>query len=198
MFTDFTAFMLFVIVTTFTPGPNNITSLTFCLNQGYAKTVPYMLGIISGLFVVQLSLATALFSVSSSSIAEVVGWMKYLGAAYILYLAFKTFSININWNESNPLTKSHFFDGFIFQAINPKVYFFSVTFLTTFINYDSVSYLQLTLLALALCALTFVAVSLWGVVGAVIKRVFDNNLYTRIFGAIMSLSLVYTAYLILK
>ncbi len=197
MFTDLMAFLLFVVVTTFTPGPNNITSLTFCLSQGYLKTIPYMLGIICGLFVVQLSLAMALFTISSSSVAEVVGWMKYVGAAYILYLAFKTFRLNVTFGEESPVVHSNFFDGFIFQAVNPKVYFFSVTFLTTFINYEHATYAKLALLAIALCGLTFVAVSLWGLVGALIKRIFSNSLYTRIFGALMSLSLLYTAYLIL-
>ncbi len=198
MFNDFVAFAIFVVVTTFTPGPNNITSLSFCLHQGYAKTLPYMLGIISGLFVVLLCLATALYSVSSTSIAEAVGWMKYIGAVYIIYLAYKTLKININWDDSRAVSHSHYFDGFIFQAINPKLYFFCVTILSTFINYESVSYLQLILVALSMSALTFVAVSVWGLVGALIKRLFANSLYTRIFGVVMSLTLLYTAYLILR
>lgn len=196
MFNDFIAFAIFAIVTTFTPGPNNITSLTFCLNQGYRKTLPYLFGIISGLFLVQLSLATALYWVSSTAISEVVGWMKYLGAAYIIYLAYKTFTMSVNWQKGDP-TKSHYIDGLLFQLINPKLYFFTVTFLTTFINYDSLNYLLLIVLVASLAALTFAAVSVWGLVGALIKRMFENSLYTRVFGAIMSLSLLYTAYLIL-
>ncbi len=197
MFNDLTAFAIFVVVTTFTPGPNNITSLSFCLNQGYRKSVQYMLGIICGLYVVQLSIATALFYVSSTTIAEAIGWMKYIGAAYIIYLAYKTLRMNIEWRDSD-MSHSHFLDGFLFQAINPKVYFFTTTILTTFINYEQATLPRLALLALALSGLTFVAVSTWGLVGALIKQLFANPLYTRIIGVVMSLSLLYTAYLILK
>ncbi len=196
MFNDFTAFVIFVLVTTFTPGPNNITSLSFCLNQGYRKTIPYMLGIICGLFVVQLIIATALFSVSSSAISQAVDWMKYIGAAYIIYLAYKTLKMNINWDEKS-LVKSHFLDGFLFQAINPKVYFFSVTIFSTFINYTEVTFPQLLVVSALMSTLTFIAVSVWGLIGALIKQIFQNSLYTKIFGAVMSLSLLYTAYLIL-
>ncbi len=196
MFTDFTAFAIFAVVTTFTPGPNNITSLTFCLNQGYRQTVPYLFGIICGLFVVQLSIATALFWVSSTAISEAVDWMKYVGSAYIIYLAYKTFTMSINWQAGGD-RRSRFIDGFLFQTINPKLYFFSVTYLTTFVNYDEVYYPWLMLTVASLASLTFVATSVWGLVGALIKEAFENSLYIRIFGAVMSLSLLYTAYLIL-
>ncbi len=197
MFYDLASFVIFVLVTTITPGPNNISSLTFCLHQGLRKTIPYMLGIISGVFCVEVMIASTLFYFSSTSIAEFFGWLKYLGAAYILYLAYKTFMLNINWQGDDSVAKSRYWDGLILQSVNPKVYFFSLTIFTTFVDFSKVEYWQLVVLAMTLTSLTFLAILIWGAVGALLKKLLQNRVYVRIFSALMSLGLVYTAYRIL-
>ena len=47
----------FVIVTTFTPGPNNISSAAMGVAYGYRRTIPYLFGIASGFFLVMLAAA---------------------------------------------------------------------------------------------------------------------------------------------
>ena len=56
----------FVIVTTFTPGPNNISSASMGVIFGYRKTFAYLVGITAGFFVVMMAcayLSSALLSV---------------------------------------------------------------------------------------------------------------------------------------
>ncbi|MFI3270367.1 MAG: LysE family translocator [Rikenellaceae bacterium] len=190
------SFLIFFFVTSITPGPNNITSLTFTLHQGYRNTLPYMLGIISGVFLVFFSMAMLLLFAASTSISQALYWMRYIGAAYILYLAYRSFMMNINWDNKQS-RQPHFFDGFIFQAINPKLYFFSTTVLTSFVNYDQASLTGLTLLATAVATVTFICVSIWGVTGAFLRVALENQLYKRIFGCLLALSLIYTAISIL-
>lgn len=196
MFYDFTSFVLFAIVTNITPGPNNISALSFCLHQGYKKTLSYILGIICGVCTIHIIMASLVYFFQTTAIAPIMEWVKYIGATYILYLAYKTFRMNVNWESDNTI-KSNFIDGYLLQAVNPKLYLFSLTLLTTFINYEAVHYYQLLLLASGVSALTFLSVSSWGAVGAILKQWLQNPLFIRIFGAIMSLGLVYTAYRIL-
>ena len=40
----------FVIITTFTPGPNNISSASMGIMYGYKKTLDFLLGIAAGIF----------------------------------------------------------------------------------------------------------------------------------------------------
>ena len=54
---DMIPLISFVFVTTFTPGPNNISSASMGMRYGYRKTVAYLLGISSGFFVVMLACA---------------------------------------------------------------------------------------------------------------------------------------------
>lgn len=197
MFIDFAGFVIFALITNITPGPNNISSLSFCLHQGYKKTLPYILGIICGVATVHFVMINIFFFSSQNTvIAGVMDWLKYVGATYILYLAYKTFRMNVDW-QSDASIKSNFLDGYLLQSVNPKLYFYSLTILSTAINYDHTSYWQLLLLDVVLASITFVSVSIWGAVGAFLKQWLQNPLFIRIFGLIMSLSLVYTAYRIL-
>ncbi len=198
MFNDLTGFIIFIIVTTFTPGPNNISALSFSLNMGYRRTVPYILGIICGVFAVQLAMATALLFVSSSSIAGAIEWLKYIGAAYIIFLAYKSLKMNIEWSDDSTHNRAPRFGyGFILQSINPKLYFFTITILSTFVDYSRAHYLSLIALCAAMSLLTFIAVSTWAAAGALIKELLQKRTYRIIFSAAMSLALVFTAYRIL-
>lgn len=193
MFNDFPSFVIFLLVTSITPGPNNITSFSFSLYHGYRRTMPYMFGIITGCFCVFFAMAMMLYFAASTQISEVLHWMRFVGAAYILYLAYKTLMMNINWQKKAD-SEPRFIDGFIFQAINPKLYFFSTTLLTTFVNYDGATLPKLTLLSLVTITITYTCVSIWALSGAALKVALQNQKYKRIFGIVMALSLVYTAY----
>ena len=81
-----TGFLIFSLINAFTPGPGNILALNTVTNYGYAKGKPLFLGIFAGYYVVQLLCAVFVFGLGESS-SGVLGVMKYLGAAYILYLA---------------------------------------------------------------------------------------------------------------
>lgn len=197
MIHDFVSFIIFFMVTSITPGPNNITSLSLSLNHGYKRTVPYMLGIITGVFCVFLTMAMLLYFAAATSLSGLLYWMRYIGAAYILFLAYKTLMMNINWQKYAD-RELHYFDGLIFQAVNPKLYFFSTTVLSTFVDYEAATIPKLLLLALSVAAITFTCTSIWAVTGAVLKIALQNPTYKRIFGVIMALSLVYTAYRIFE
>ncbi len=196
MFNDFVSFIIFFVVTSITPGPNNITSLSFSLHHGYRRTMPYLFGIISGVFFVFFAMSILLLYAASTSLSEVLYWMRYIGSAYILFLAYKTLMMNINWQKQADTTP-HFHDGFIFQAVNPKLYFFSTTVLSTFVNYEHANIPKLFLLSLSVITMTFTCISIWAVTGAALKVVLENETYKRIFGVVLALSLVYTAYRIL-
>ena len=47
-------FLIYVFVTTFTPGPNNIMAMTNAVQDGYKKTIRFILGVLAGMFVILL------------------------------------------------------------------------------------------------------------------------------------------------
>ncbi len=44
---NFSAFLSYVIITTFTPGPNNIMSMSNASRYGFRKSLPFNVGVFS-------------------------------------------------------------------------------------------------------------------------------------------------------
>ncbi|RMU51303.1 Amino acid transporter LysE [Pseudomonas savastanoi pv. glycinea] len=114
------AFTLFAFVTSITPGPNNMMLLASGVNFGFSRTLPHMLGISIGFFVLVLTVGFGLGSVFKA-------WpllytiLRYVGAAYLLYLAWKIAtsgpaSDNVD-SQGKPLS---FMSAALFQWVNPK------------------------------------------------------------------------------
>ncbi|KUK85720.1 MAG: Lysine exporter protein (LYSE/YGGA) [candidate division TA06 bacterium 34_109] len=51
---DFDVLIPFVLITTFTPGPNNLSSASMSINFGIKKTMNYIYGIVTGFFLLLL------------------------------------------------------------------------------------------------------------------------------------------------
>ncbi len=83
------ALISFVIITTYTPGPNNISSASMGVLYGYKRTLPYLFGIILGFFVV-LSLCGLLSGFLREKIPAFEQVLRIVGALYILWLAWHT------------------------------------------------------------------------------------------------------------
>ena len=48
------SFLLYVFVTSFTPGPNNIMAMLFANKYGFKKTLRFCLGVGAGFFVIMI------------------------------------------------------------------------------------------------------------------------------------------------
>ena len=79
-------FLIYCVVNAFTPGPGNILALNTVTNYGYKKGKPLFFGIFAGYYVVQIICAIFVYGVNSL-LPNVMEVMKYIGAAYILWLA---------------------------------------------------------------------------------------------------------------
>ena len=79
-------FFIYSVINAFTPGPGNILALNTVTNYGYKKGRPLYWGIFAGYYVVQVICAVFVFGVSTF-LPDLLGIMKYIGAAYILWLA---------------------------------------------------------------------------------------------------------------
>jgi cysteine/O-acetylserine efflux protein len=191
METDLVALASFVIVTTFTPGPNNITSASMGILYGYRKTWYYLAGIMAGFFLMMLIcglVSTTLLEVFPR--IEVI--LRVAGAAYILWLAYHTLKASYVFDEEGqPLMG--FSKGFLLQLLNPKVIVYGLTLYATFLGGKVTNPLVLVLSAAAFAGVGFAAVSTWTAFGAAIRRYLDQPRVKTILNTALSLLLVYTA-----
>jgi len=80
------AFLLFTLVMSFTPGPNNIMLLSSGLTYGFRRTLPHVAGITIGFAFMVAAVGLGLGTVFIAyPILQII--LKYLGAAYLVYLA---------------------------------------------------------------------------------------------------------------
>jgi len=181
----------FVIVTTFTPGPNNISSASMGMLFGYKKTFNYLVGITSGFFVVMIACAY-LSSALLTIIPVAEGYLRWVGAGYILWLAISLLRSNYSFSKSNGVMKA-FTKGFILQLFNPKVAVYGLTLYSTFLAPISSRLDYLALLAAIFAFTAFVATSTWALCGVAIKNKLKNDSFRKIINMSLSLLLIYTA-----
>lgn len=120
-------FFIYSVVNAFTPGPGNILALNTVTNYGWKKGKPLFYGIFVGYYVVQIICAAFVFGIGTF-LPAASGVMKYIGAAYILWLAIH---IAVSRPDENRGEKTAAFSkGFLLQFVNIKIYLFGITALT--------------------------------------------------------------------
>ena len=186
-------FFIYSVINAFTPGPGNILALNTVTNYGYKKGRPLYWGIFAGYYVVQVICAVFVFGVSAF-LPDVLGKMKYIGAAYILWLAAH---IALSRPTTSTVEKSaSFLKGFFLQFVNVKIYLFGITALTGYITDYSVSLWVLLLFELIIATIGTVATLTWIGMGVLIQRAYQK--YYRVINIILALTLSECVYSMLK
>ena len=123
------------------PGPDSLLIMTRSATQGARAGCTAALGIGAGVFVHVFAAALGLSAILSTS-ATAFAVVKYIGAAYILYLAV-TLLRSRPGGPAAPLTvapqpyRNIFAQGFLTNALNPKVAIFFLAFVPQFIDADA-------------------------------------------------------------
>ena len=188
---DFIPLVTFVVVTTFTPGPNNISSASMGVLHGYRNTVNYLAGITVGFFFIMLLCAyvsSTLLQIMPS--AEPV--LRIIGGLYILWLAIGTARASYAFKNTDQPPMG-FKKGFFLQTFNPKVAVYGLTIYSTFLS-TTTDYLFVQTVFAFLFALTaFCATSIWALCGAAIRKHLHQPRVRVFVNAVLVLLLIYTA-----
>jgi len=120
----FFAICLFALVTTGTPGPNNIMLTSSGANFGFRKTIPHMAGVNLGLISLHLLMGLGLGAIFIQ-FPMLQNILKVLGSAYLLWLAWKMLgnSVAATRNTPQPLTM---LQAASFQYVNPKAWVMAI------------------------------------------------------------------------
>src|SRR5690606_32484543 len=111
----------FVVVSTVTPGPNNLMVLVSGANWGLRRTMPHIIGIAIGFPVMIVAVGLGL-GVAFDRLPWLHDVLKYVGFAYLLYLAWRIARAGrpeLEGRAGRPLTV---FEAASFQWVNPKAW----------------------------------------------------------------------------
>lgn len=186
-------FFIYSVINAFTPGPGNILALNTVTNYGWKKGTPLFFGIFSGYYVVQMICAVFVYGVSAL-LPGMLGGMKYVGAAYILWLAAH---IAVSRPDRDGKERSaSFLKGFMLQFVNVKIYLFGITALTGYVTNYSTALPVLVFFEFVIATIGTAATSAWIGAGMAIQKVYLRHY--RLINIFLAVTLLECVYSILK
>ncbi|MZL70173.1 MULTISPECIES: LysE family transporter [Eubacteriales] len=184
---DLSDFLIYCLITAYTPGANNLLSMSNAARLGFRRSFRFNLGILAG-FTVVMSACTLFSTTLYSSLPKVKIFMQLFGAAYMLYLAWKVWKSSADVNADSGKEAS-FLSGMLLQFANPKIYIYAITAMTLYILpiYHSAAAITgfTVLLALIGASGSFV----WALFGSAFCKFFSKH--TKAVNLVMALLLVY-------
>jgi cysteine/O-acetylserine efflux protein len=166
-------FLVILLVSTLTPGPNNILSMSRAAQVGFKKSFRMNLGMFAGFVVVIGSIAIFdHFLVSALPLLKPI--LQYAGAAYILWLAW-SIAFGSSKKAAAQTNAGSFLTGFAMQFINPKVIIFGLTMISTFVTPYYSSAAALAGFTLLISFMGFTATCCWGLFGSVFSKLFIEH-----------------------
>ncbi len=186
------AYIPYTIAAIFTPGPNNIMVFYAVSTAGWKKGCEVALGIFAGFSILML-LAILFCNELSKYIPGLMKYLKYVGAAYILWLAYHIATSKPSESQNVSI---NFRSGFILSISNIKVILNFITIFTAFIIPTGASFWEMFIHGGVIIFLAAVSWFLWGTAGGLLQRFLAR--YYRPFNITMGLILVWCAIRIIR
>jgi len=175
-----------------TPGPNNSILTASGIKFGFFRSIPNIFGIPTG-HGLQLALVCLGLGSLFTTFPILLDILRFVGAAYILYLAYKMFgSLNITSSEdkSRPL---QYHEAILFQFINPKAWVICITAVSLFYPEKENLFVGTFFMVIMSTIINIPSISIWAFGGSVIKYYLSNTSLKKIIEWILALLLLATA-----
>ena len=182
------ALLTFVVVGTFTPGPNNIMAMERARRTGFRGSLRFVLGMAAGFFLVMLSCA-AFNLVLEKMLPSIQSFLGAIGAVYMIYLAIKPFLPSKHGVVSDP--GGSWAVGMALQFLNPKLILYGIVIMSSFVLPYTSDPLVLGLVAVGLTAVGLASLICWALFGAVFQRYFSEHEFA--VNVVMALLLLWCA-----
>ncbi|WP_152658125.1 LysE family translocator [Oceanobacillus sp. CFH 90083] len=188
-------FLSFVLISSFTPGPNNFMAVSFANRYGFRNTLSFCTGVGTGFFLI--AVICSFFNRALIEVLPIIETpLTLVGVFYMLYLAYKTFTSSPSKEEpSAKADKNLFIVGTLMQFINPKAILYGIAVVSTFLLPYYSSYVSYTLFCLFLGIVGICSTITWSLFGSILQNYLAR--YQTVFNIVMGLLLVYSAFAIL-
>ncbi len=191
----FPALAMFALVSSITPGPNNLMLMASGANFGFKRTLPHMLGVGLGFTLMVMLVGIGIIQLFDLyPITYKI--LKYVSIVYLFFLAFKiaTSSISIDDNKAKtkPMT---FMQAVFFQWVNPKAWTMALTAISLYAPSKSV--VAVGVVAVIFGMVNLPSVSSWVLLGQQIQKILTSHIHLRVFNVSMAALLVLSLYPVL-
>lgn len=191
--TTLLALVGFSVVSSGTPGPNNVLLWASGATFGFRATLPHVVGTAVGIGAMALGSAAGLAAVFAG-IPQLALVMKIAGSAYLLVLAWRIAGSSSLERAAlaRPLDVRQ---AMAFQAVNPKGWIFALGAVTTFRPAALDPVVGSVLVAATMMAVIVPTAALWAGAGGALGRLLTGERTRRVVGPVMGLLLAGTVLL---
>ena len=185
----FVSLVFFVFISGITPGPANLTTLAAALNYGKQRALTQWRGILAG-FAFDSLVAAALVWTVGTAMEGVVPYLSWIGAAYILYLAWHIWRSDES-TESEAGKTCSFRTGFLLQTTNVKVIVTCLTAQVSYVLPYAETFWPVLAVALFLPCVGPSCNLVWLFAGVKLRALFARR--RKLINGLMALSLIFCA-----
>jgi cysteine/O-acetylserine efflux protein len=188
--TLFLSFIGYAVATAITPGPNNFLTLNTSSTYGFKKSIPLLMGIMSG--IVSVLTITVIMSYSLAQILPQLTLIsKYLGSIYILWLAYHIYQSKPNQLDGSSKHPG-FKQGYALQFVNVKILLYGITSISSFVLPYYTDLFTIALFALILVLISSVCLVIWAGAGVLLQNFYRKHF--KIINTLMAIVLLESIY----
>jgi len=194
---DFAPMLVYIAVASFTPGPNNLMTMYLSANNGFKSARRFIIGSAIA-YESKILLCGALNVVLAETVPMLVPYLKWIGAAYMLYLAVHMLLDGFKKREASEPSggESTYRSGVLLQVLNMKSWVFALSLFSIYVVPRTTSFMAVLVCALIAWAFMITATLLWGLCGGALRSVYEKH--SKPFSVVMAASLVWCAITALK
>lgn len=179
----------FALVSSITPGPNNLMLMASGANYGILRTLPHMFGVAIGFVVMVFLIGMGLAQIFETY--PVMHTILKIGATvYILYLAWKIATAAPKIGTADPGGRAMtFLQAAAFQWVNPKAWSMALAAVTLYTPANP-HVGHIATVALVFGVVNLPSVGVWAGLGVLVTKLLNTPGRLRGFNITMSLLLV--------
>lgn len=182
------ALLAFSLVSSITPGPNNIMLFASGVNFGFWRTIPHSLGITFGFAILLAAVGLGLGVVLVQFPTLFLG-IKVAGGLYMLYLAWQianSGAVEVKEGASRPM---RFHEAALFQWVNPKAWVMATVATATYTSEGNYA-LNVAIIVFTFAVINYPVICVWASFGVAMRRFLADPAKLRIFNMTMAFALV--------
>ena len=163
-----TSFAIFAASQVGTPGPANMALLATGARFGFRRALPFMLGVAFGKQLIIWPIGFGLMELAERAPFVFLA-LKYVSAAYIIWLAWKVANLRLSANGADAKAPG-FLAGLVVHPLNPKAWAMIVGGFTAFIAPGTPTLEATAIVAAVLLACQLLLHPIWTLAGDRIAR----------------------------
>ena len=187
------AFSLFALVSSITPGPNNLMLMASGANFGFRRTIPHMLGTGIGFMVMVILIGVGLARIFDAYPAS-YQVLRVVSIAYLVFLAWKIATAKAPESgtgdeQGRPFS---FLQAAAFQWVNPKAWAMALTAVSVYAPAQNIG--AILQIALIFGMINLPSVSCWTILGRRIQPLLSSSRRLQAFNFVMAGLLLATVF----